>query len=119
MRKHLLIVIFLFSITSFGQSTNNEITPSELAFQKGEWLKFRMSYSNFLNAGFATIKVEETKKGQEDAFHILGEGKSTGIVSWFFKVKDDYQTYMYKETLKPYRFIRKINEGGYRKDKKI
>ena len=37
----------------------------------------------------------------------------------FFKVNDDYQTYLYKETLKPYRFIRKINEGGYTKDKEI
>jgi hypothetical protein len=41
------------------------------------------------------------------------------LVSLFFKVKDDYQTYIDKETLKPCRFIRKINEGGYTKDKEI
>jgi len=119
MQKHLFIVLFLYSITSFGQSINNEYAPSELPFQKGEWLKFRMSYCNFLNAGYATIKVEEIKKNEKEAFHILGKGKSTGIVSWFFKVRDDYQTYIYKDSLKPYRFIRKINEGGYTKDKEI
>jgi len=119
MRKHLFTIIFLCTIPSFGQLINNENTSSELAFQKGEWLEFRMSYSNFINAGYATMKIEETTNGEQEAFHILGEGKSTGIVSWFFKVRDDYQTYIYKETLKPYRFIRKINEGGYKKDKEI
>jgi hypothetical protein len=89
------------------------------AFKKGEWLKFRISYSNFLNAGNATMEVKETVNNGNEVFHVVGKGKTTGVISWFFKVRDNYQSYFYKETLQPYRFIRKINEGGYTKDKEI
>ncbi len=119
MHKKILILFLLCSIALFGQSANNKYSPSKLAFQKGESLKFRISYSNFLSAGFASIDIKDSKKNGIDAFHVKGVGKTTGVISWFFKVEDDYQTYFSKESLKPYRFIRKINEGGYTKDKEI
>lgn len=131
MKNIIHLFIFLIAFTSIGQSvqkmngksfeaaSKTKDSPQVFAFQKGEWLKFKMSYSNFLNAGFSTMEVRETTNNQKPAFHILGKGTSTGIVSLFFKVKDDYQTYMYKESLLPYRFIRKIDEGGYTKDEEI
>lgn len=89
------------------------------AFKVGEKLKYRLSYSNFLTAGFATMNIKKaTNKGRE-AFHVVGKGKTTGMINWFFKVKDNYETYFYKDTFLPYRFIRQINEGGYTKDKEI
>lgn len=119
MKIKLVILALTISAIAFGQSTRIEDTSTKNAFQKGEWLKFRMSYSNFLNAGYSTMEVKEVTDNNKNAFHIIGTGKSTGLVSLFFKVKDDYQTYIDKETLKPCRFIRKINEGGYTKDKEI
>ena len=131
MRNIIYLFIFLIAFTSIGQSiekkneksfepvTKVKNSQQNFAFQGGEWLKFKMSYSNFLNAGFSTMEVRETTNNQKEAFHILGKGKSTGIVSLFFNVKDDYQTFMYKESLLPYRFIRKIDEGGYTKDEEI
>jgi hypothetical protein len=105
--------------TSFGQTMKNESSLTDFAFQDGEWLKFRMSYSNFLNAGYSTIEVKDTTNKNKEAFHITGIGKTTGLIGLFFKVRDNYQSFMYKESLKPYRFIRKINEGGHTKDKEI
>ncbi|WP_372793829.1 DUF3108 domain-containing protein [Lutibacter sp.] len=116
MIKRLIILFLLISAVSFGQSVKKEDSATKFAFQKGEWLKFRMSYSNFLNAGFSTMEVKELKNNGKDAFHFIGEGKSTGLISLFFKVKDNYQSYMYKESLQPFRSIRKIDEGGYTKD---
>lgn len=120
MKRLVLIFLILSNLSILGQTNTNKFTPNkEFAFQKGEWLQFRMSYSNFINAGYATIKVKGARNKNKEAFHVLGEGKTSGLVGLFFKVKDDYQTYFYKESLKPYRFIRKINEGGYTKDKEI
>ena len=48
-----------------------------------------------------------------------GEGKTVGISNWFFKVEDNYQSYIDKEKDIPYRFIRKIDEGGHTKDIQI
>ncbi len=119
MKKQLVIYAFLIAITSFGQSTKNDSASTNFAFQDGEWLKFRMSYSNFLNAGYSTIEVKDTTNNNKEAFHIIGKGKTTGLIGLFFKVRDNYQSFMYKESLKPYRFIRKIYEGGHTKDKEI
>ena len=119
MKKILLLLFSIFSMVAYSQTP--PYTKSELpdAFKAGEWLKFRISYSNFLNAGYSTIEVSKTKNNNKEAYHIVGKGKSTGLISLFFKVNDDYQTFMYKESLLPYKFIRKIDEGGYTKDLEI
>lgn len=106
------ILTFFITVAVISQSEPK-------AFKKGEWLRYRISYSNFLNAGNATLSIRETKNKGKEAFHIVGKGKTTGVISWFFKVKDNYESYFYKESLLPYRFIRKINEGGYTKDKEL
>jgi len=119
MRKFYIILLLLISPFANGQSEKIENLEIPFAFKSGEWLRFRMSYSNFLNAGYSTINVKQTQNNGKEAFHITGKGKSTGLVSLFFKVRNNYQTFMYKDNLKPYRFIRKINEGGYTKNKEI
>ncbi|NLP57612.1 DUF3108 domain-containing protein [Lutibacter sp. B1] len=121
MKKITLVFLLIASMSLHAQTASNIPATSnkDFAFKKGEWIRFRMSYSNFLNAGFATFEVRETTNKGKEAFHIIGKGKSTGVVSLFFNVKDDYQSFIYKESLKPYRFIRKIDEGGHTKDKEI
>ncbi len=91
---------------------------SQKAFKEGEWFKFRIHYGIF-NASYATLEVNETRLENKPVYHIKGRGRSTGLLSLFFKVDDDYQTYIDKKTGKPYKFIRKINEGGYTKDLEI
>jgi hypothetical protein len=52
-------------------------------------------------------------------YHVVGRGKTTGFASIFFKVDDTYESYFDKEDGKPYRFVRKLYEGGYTKDVEI
>lgn len=112
MKKILLIVTFLvLSISSFAQT--------ESAFDNGEWFKFKMSYSGWMKAGEATLKVNEDVLDGKPVFHVVGKGKTTGAISWFFKVKDRYESYFDKEKLIPYRFIRDIDEGGHTKNIEI
>ena len=87
MRRFIIIFILFSSTILFGQTSANEYTPTKQAFEKGEWLQFRMSYSNFLNAGYATLKVKSTKENGNNAFHVLGEGKTSGLVGLLFKVR--------------------------------
>lgn len=106
------LVLFLYSGTTPVFSQNSD------AFKEGEWFKFRIHYGIF-NASYATLEVNETNLNNKPVFHIEGIGKSTGLLSLFFKVDDNYQTYIDQKTGKPYKFIRKINEGGYTKDLEI
>ena len=89
------------------------------AFEDGEWFKFKMSYSNWFKAGNATLTVKDSKLEDKEVYHVVGKGWTTGMIKWFFKVKDRYETYFDKRTNIPYKFVRNIDEGGHTKDLEI
>lgn len=88
------------------------------AYGDGEWFKFRVHYG-FVTAGYATLQVNATTLKGKDVYHVRGFGETVGVSRWFFKVKDDYQSYIDREKNIPYKFIRKIDEGGYTKDLEV
>jgi hypothetical protein len=94
------------------------VSFEENAFKPGEWLKFRIHYG-ILNASYATLHLTEDTIGETPVYHVVGKGKTTGFASIFFKVDDTYESYFGKADGKPYRFIRKVYEGGYTKDIEI
>ncbi|WP_395052239.1 DUF3108 domain-containing protein [Flavobacterium sp.] len=106
--KKIIALALLFLTVSFD-------TQKEDAFQVGEWFKFRIHYG-LINAGYATLEVKEAVKNNKKVFHAIGKGYTTGMSRFFFKVDDNYESYFDKETNQPYQFVRKINEGGYKKD---
>ena len=109
MKTHILFLFTLFlSLTASSQE-------KEVAFKGGESLRYKMSYSGFLRAGTAVLEVEETELNGKKVFHTTGSGWTSGMIKWFFKVDDVYESYFDKEETKPYIFKRKIDEGGYKK----
>lgn len=112
--------LFLFIVFIFTSPLTNSVKESTSidSFESGEWFQFRIHYG-ILNASYATLELKETTLNNKQVFHVKGYGTTTGMASWFFKVEDDYQSYFDMESVKPYKFIRKINEGGYTKDIEI
>ena len=85
------------------------------AYDSGEWFKFRIHYG-IVTAGYATLEIKEAIKENKKVYHAIGNGYTTGMSKWFFKVDDTYETYFDKITNKPYQFVRKVDEGGYTKN---
>ena len=110
MRYYFLIPFFLLFNFSNAQK--------DMAFKNGEWFKYKLSYSGWFKAGEATVNLNEDVNNNQ-LLHAKMIGKSTGAVNLFFKVYDRYESYFYKKNIKPYRFIRNINEGGYTKNIEI
>ena len=110
MKKIVTVVLLLFSFAASAQSHQ--------AFEDGEWFRFRIHYGIF-NASFATLEVRESNFRNKPVFHVVGKGKSTGALHWFFKVDDNYESYFDKYSGAPYRFIRQIDEGGHTRDIQI
>lgn len=108
--------VFTIFFLTLGFLLNAQDTKS--AFVPGEWLKFRLHYG-WLNASYATLQVKTAKISGMPVYHVVGRGQTTGFASVFFKVDDTYETYFDKEDGKPYKFVRKIDEGGYTKDVEI
>ena len=105
MKKILAIVLLLMACNVFSQD----------AFTSGEYFKFRIHYG-IVNAGYATLEVKDAVKNNKKVYHVVGNGYTTGMTKFFFKVEDNYESYFDKGTGKPYQFVRKIDEGGYEKN---
>ncbi len=110
MKKLLLLLIFFTTTISFQ--------AQEKSYQDGEWFKFRIHYGWF-NASFATLEVKEETYQDKEVYHVVGKGKSTGLLDLFFEVDDTYETYIEESSELPLKFRRDINEGGHTKNKVI
>ena len=111
MKKIFLLLLFLIPSVMMAQQNHQ-------SFDTGEWFKFRIHYGPF-TASYATLEVKDELLNNKPVHHIIGFGESSGFLSLFFKVEDYYETYIDKNEVKPYRFIRKINEGGHTKNIEI
>lgn len=118
-------VILLFIVFQIGTLSAQD-TVINSAFRAGEHLKYRVYYSSSLGnltAGEAIITVDDWKESAQgrtrDVYHITGIGNSKGMFNWFFKVRDKFESFVDKETLLPYLFIRKTREGKFKQDDTI
>jgi hypothetical protein len=92
------------------------------AFSSGETISFTVFYSVagiYVNAGNATFTLNLDNLNGKPAYHITGVGKSNSSYDWIFKVRDKYESYIDTNNLQPMKFIRNIDEGGYKKYENI
>ena len=117
MNKLFIVGILFLSLLTFERSYAQKTmrTLPNKSFRQGEMLRFRVHYG-FIDAGEVVMEVKnETKAfGSRNAYHIVGTGKSTGTVEWFFKIRDLYETYIDQDAIVPLLFVRRVNEGGYK-----
>jgi len=106
--KKVILTILILTTLSFD-------TQKEDAFGTGEYFKFRIHYG-IVNAGYATLEIKDATINNKKVHHAVGKGYTTGMSKFFFKVEDLYESYFDKENGNPYRFVRKIDEGGYTKN---
>ncbi|KFF04790.1 DUF3108 domain-containing protein [Flavobacterium reichenbachii] len=104
------IILIILALTTLGFDTYKED-----AFGTGEYFKFRIHYG-IVNAGYATLEIKEATINNKKVHHAVGKGYTTGMSKFFFKVEDLYESYFDKDNGNPYRYIRKIDEGGYTKN---
>jgi len=116
MRFLLLLVISLATICpAFAQNDFCGITNT--AFKAGESITFKVYYNlgrMFIGAGEATFNCNIEKFNGKDVYHVVADGKTFRAYDWVFKVRDKYESYFDTATLLPQRFIRNVNEGGYK-----
>jgi hypothetical protein len=89
-----------------------------LAFHNGEYLGYNVFYSVagiYVNAGTANFNIALEKMNNKPVYHVIGDGKSNSNYDFIFKVRDKYESYFDTSNLQPLKFVRQVNEGGYKK----
>jgi Protein of unknown function (DUF3108) len=69
----------------------------------------------YVHAGDANFTANLTKFNGKTVYHLVGTGQSNSKYDWIFKVRDRYESYIDTANLLPAKFIRNVNEGGYKK----
>jgi len=87
------------------------------SFQEGEKLFFKVYYNMgriWVGAGDASFSVTREMYNNRKVYHVVGDGKTMKSYEWFYKVRDVYETYIDMETMLPLKFVRNVNEGGFK-----
>lgn len=114
-----LLLLFLGLCTASFSPSNSEFCGiRNTAFHSGEVVTMKVYYSTlgaYVAAGEATFTSTLSRFNGKPVYHCVGLGKTYPFFDNFFKVRDRYESFIDTTTLIPYKFIRNIEEGGYKK----
>jgi hypothetical protein len=88
------------------------------AFKADEEVRMKVFYSTlgmYVGAGEAVFTSSLERYNGKPVYHLVGTGSTYSFFDGFFKVRDKYESYVDTTDLLPYKFIRNIDEGGYKK----
>ena len=126
MKKLKLLVPLAVGLLSFSRT--NETPPDNfcgirnVSFTVGEEITFAVYYAVagiYADVGRATFTSTLETMNNRTVYHIVGEGKTKSSYDILYKVRDKYETYIDTSTMQPLKFIRNVNEGGYKKYQNI
>ena len=123
MKKISIVFCLIIALGWKPQSVGNEFCSiRNLAFQEGENITFNVFYSVigiYINAGSANFSVTAEQFNNKPVYHVIGSGSSNPSYDWIFKVRDKYESFIDTGTLQPLKFLRDINEGGFKKTENV
>ena len=87
------------------------------AFNAGETITYEVFYrvaKVYFGAGEAVFNATLEQINGRTVYHVTGEGKTYSLYDNFFKVRDKYESFIDTATMQPLKFIRNVDEGGYK-----
>ena len=92
------------------------VSEDKLAYQSGERLDFILHYelgAIRTDVANASVSLENKVFNGQEVFHVAVEGKTIKIYDFFFKIREDFQSWFTRDGLKPLKFTRDTYEGRY------
>jgi len=118
-KKLIPVILLLTGLAWKPVETGDEFCGiRNLAFDAGENISYNVFYAVmglYVNAGSANFVVTQDHVNNRPAYHVVGTGSSNPSYDWIFKVRDRYETFIDTASMQPLKFIRDINEGGFKK----
>ena len=115
--KPAFLIIALCSL-SFTTNFDGACNIRNTAFKADEEVKMKVFYNTlgmYVGAGEANFSSSLERYNGKAVYHLVGTGSTYSFFDGFFKVRDRYESYVDTADLLPYKFVRNIDEGGYKK----
>ncbi|HJZ38970.1 MAG TPA: DUF3108 domain-containing protein [Bacteroidales bacterium] len=109
-----VVLIFLLSTFIHGYGQFIPVVLDDKPYKAGEKLIFTIKFGPIIG-GTASLILKQVYHNNKVVFHSVAEGKTVGIAEKLYSVKDVFESYFDINTLLPYRIIRNVKEGNYRK----
>ena len=115
MKKFILILFVFASMFFLSYKKDIQCEVKNDAFGSGEEIGYQVLYNwgfIWLDAGEVTFKVQPEEYKGLPSYHISGIGGTYPSYDWIYKVRDKFESWVDTSSLKPFRYIRDVNEGG-------
>ena len=92
------------------------VSDSDLAFAHGESASFTLHYewgAIDSDVGSATVRLDSVTFNGHKAYRCTMHGRTTRLYDFFFKVREDFQSWFTRDGLHPLKFYRHSQEGDY------
>ena len=99
-----VVLVFLCSVSASAAVTDS--------FRAGETLDFNLSWTR-ISGGSARMTIAPLNG---DRYRITSVGKSSAFFSRFFKVRDEIESIVSRETFSTLQYHKRLDERGRRKD---
>lgn len=116
------LLFILFSCCQHITAAQEFCSIKNESWQSGEKITFHVYYTLagiYIYGGAANFSIRLTDYNNQPAYHIVGEGRTNNFFDGFFKVRDRYESYIDTASLQPYKFLRNIEEGSYKKTETV
>ncbi len=108
-------VIFLFLCSFWLSSKSQNCNFENTTFDFGERVDYTIYYhlaGMWVSAGEVYFKIDSMNIANRPFYHFNSYGSTFKKYDWIYKVRDHFESIVDKESFKPLRFKRKVNEGG-------
>ena len=118
MYKAPLLIFISVCLLSFSPADSSNCGYKNIAFKSGESVTFYVFYTLagiWVHAGNVNFTTTLTTLNNKPVYHVVGSGSTLPSYDWIYRVRDRYETFIDTGTLLPYKFIRNVEEGTYKK----
>lgn len=104
----------LLMLASAGIQAQTREVSLEKPFRGGEKLIYIVKFGPIVG-GNASLVLKQVSYNNRQVYFASGEGKTVGLAEKLYSVKDVFESYFDMNSLLPYKAIRDVKEGNYRK----
>jgi hypothetical protein len=107
-------ILFFISIFFTGYGQFKERVSKDKSFHDGENLLYVVKFGPIVG-GNASLVLKQEYFNNRLVFHARGEAKTVGLAEKLYSVKDVFESFFDMHSILPYKSIRDVKEGNYRK----
>jgi len=109
-----VFILYFLSLSIIGYGQFKERVSKDKSFRDGENLLYVVKFGPIVG-GNASLVLKQEYLDNKLVFHARGEARTVGLAEKLYSVKDVFESFFDLHTVLPYKAIRDVKEGNYKR----